>query len=175
MYFRPIWRKKFFTQADSAPSPPQASKREHSECTPKRRRVFGVHSLFSLLLAWGGEGAHSAWVKNFFLPISLKCISWHKDGSFFLLFFFSEKNIKKVLIFLFERPPLCQEMHFRLIGRKKFFTQAEWAPSPPQASKQKHSECPPKRRRVFGVLRFLLACLRGRGGPLCLSEELLPS
>ena len=34
-------------------------------------------------------------------------------------------------------PPLCQEMHFRLIGRKKFFTQAEWAPSPPQASKQR--------------------------------------
>ena len=31
-------------------------------------------------------------------------------------------------------PPLCQEMHFRLIGRKKFFTPAE---SPPQASKQK--------------------------------------
>ena len=80
MHFRPIGRKKFFTQAEWASSLPQASKRENSECPPKTLLLFGVHSLFSLLLAWGGEGAHSAWVKNFFLPISLKCISWHKDG-----------------------------------------------------------------------------------------------
>ena len=48
-------------------------------------------------------------------------------------------------------PPLCQEMHFRPIGRKKFFTQAEWAPSLPQASKRENSECPPKTLLLFGV------------------------
>ena len=51
MHFRLIGRKKFFTQAEWAPSLPQASKRENSECPPKTLLLFGVHSLFSLLLA----------------------------------------------------------------------------------------------------------------------------
>ena len=35
-------------------------------------------------------------------------------------------------------------MHFRLIGRKKFFTQAEWAPSPLRQASREHNECTPK-------------------------------
>ena len=64
-------------------------------------------------------------------------------------------------------PPLCQEMHFRLIGRKKFFTQAEWSPSPPQASKQRtkweHSK---KEKSFMSALTVFSACLpEGERGP----------
>ena len=63
------------------PLPLRQASRKNSECTPKTLLLFGGHSLCFCLLAWGGEGAHSAWVKNFFLPISLKCISWHNGGT----------------------------------------------------------------------------------------------
>ena len=44
-------RKEEVLHSGRGPSPLRQASREHSEFTPKRRRVFGVRSLFSLLLA----------------------------------------------------------------------------------------------------------------------------
>ena len=75
----------------------------------------------------------------------------------------SRGGLKIELFMTFLVPPLCQEMHFRLIGRKKFFTQVEWALSPPQASKRENSERTPKRRRAFGVHSLFSLFLAGGG------------
>ena len=134
------------------PLPLRQASREHSECTPKRRRVFGVHSLFSACLPEGERGPlclSEELLPSYQPEMHFFAYQWYRKK--LLVYFFHSYHtginisflhtMKKCICFLpsvkkliFFIPVICEEMHFRLIGRNKFFTAGRVAPSSPQAS-----------------------------------------